>query len=201
MNKKRVLHCFIFVFVFFSLTLPGYAGQNPTETVYFDPFAATPSIDSMNALETIKQKLSENPELQILIEGHADAGEVRPEEKDAVSYLKSLSRMRADFVSNWLKSALGNTALISQVASYGTERQGDKSLLKDQHASNRRVDLTIYTKDAPPEGLSSGDSPKVLVPEMVHEFEGVLENTKVTYDYLIKNTGTATLDILSVKPG
>lgn len=60
-------------------------------------------------------------------------------------------------------------------------------------------------KTPSPENLStavlSGDSPKVVVPEMVYVFPDALENTKVIHDYVIQNKGTAMLDIIKVKPG
>jgi hypothetical protein len=43
--------------------------------------------------------------------------------------------------------------------------------------------------------------PKVLIPETTWDFGYVPTNSVITHNYLVKNLGTDTLKILSVKPG
>lgn len=60
---------------------------------------------------------------------------------------------------------------------------------------------TEDTKAEPSSPIASAKVPNVEVPEMVYKFSGIYEDALVTHDFVIKNTGDAQLDIVSVKPG
>ena len=44
-------------------------------------------------------------------------------------------------------------------------------------------------------------TPSALIAQPVYEFKSVVDGTKVTYDYVIKNNGAATLEIQEVNTG
>ena len=48
---------------------------------------------------------------------------------------------------------------------------------------------------------NEGAAPKIVAVQPEYTFDPVPEGTKVTHDFIIKNEGTATLEITNVKPG
>lgn len=48
---------------------------------------------------------------------------------------------------------------------------------------------------------SSKGSPVISVPESTYDFGEINEGGEVSHDFLIRNTGNATLDINQVRPG
>jgi hypothetical protein len=44
-------------------------------------------------------------------------------------------------------------------------------------------------------------SPKISIPQISWDYGNVPQNTALEHDYLVKNIGTDTLRIISVKPG
>lgn len=201
MNKKNILVLLVLLMPLFHLSQAEEARAAGNETIYFAPHAATPIMESIQFLEKVKQELISDPDMQVMIEGHADAGEVREGEKDPGLYLQNLSRMRSEFVSNWLKSALDRPDMKNRISALAHHRPADRT----RPEANRRVVLTL-TPSAPAVSRLSvenedGQGPRAHVPVPVFTFESVLENATVTHDYIIQNTGTAMLDIIKVNPG
>ncbi|GAB6097732.1 hypothetical protein JCM14469_39860 [Desulfatiferula olefinivorans] len=195
MKRRCLLTLWVLVTSLISLT---QVRAEQRETIYFDPHAATPAMDSVETLETIKRQLTETPDYSVLIEGHADAGEVSPTDTDRDGTLRELSRKRADFVSNWLKSATGRPDMKNRISAMGTYRPADPQ----RPDRNRRVVVTL--SDPVPEtpaAISDASLPRAHVPAPVFTFDSVLEGVTVTHDYVIQNTGTGPLEIVKVNPG
>jgi hypothetical protein len=47
----------------------------------------------------------------------------------------------------------------------------------------------------------AAEAPVAAVPEPVHEFAPVLDGDEVVHDFVIRNTGTATLEIPKINTG
>lgn len=60
---------------------------------------------------------------------------------------------------------------------------------------------SAYGESTEPAAAPGTDKPRAEIAGQSHTFEKVMEGTKVTHDFVIRNTGGSTLDILSVKPG
>ncbi len=205
MNKVRVL---FIVFLFFFNAFPSWAentGARATYLVYFDAFASTPRSESIKILETIKKKVSEDKGLIAVIEGHSDASEVKKGDSNPTG----LSRMRAEFVSNWLSSALGSS-FSREVKSYGSGvpavKTGTFPGLFRNSSDNRRVEVKLYTRDSLPKEDSatipvSGNAPRFFVKDMEFTFKDVYEGESVIHDFIVQNQGKAPLEIIDVKPG
>lgn len=194
---KRI--CFLTLWVLVSSLIsfiPALAERS--ETIYFEPHAATPAMGSTDTLNAIRQHLTDDPDRSVLIEGHADAGEVKTQETDRTGYLLELSRTRAEFVSNWLKSALNRPDMGNRISAMGSHRPADST----RPEANRRAVITLSDPVPTATPISDADGlPKAFVPEPVFTFDSVLENATVTHDYVIRNIGTAPLEILKVNPG
>jgi hypothetical protein len=196
MKRICILTLWVLISSLISFT-PTRAEQGGT--IYFDPHAATPAMGSTDTLETIRQQLADVPDYSVLIEGHADAGEVKETETDRAEYLRELSRKRAEFVSNWLKSTLKRPDMKNRISAMGSSRPADRT----RPEANRRVVVTLTNPvpTAAPASDAGGQLPKAHVPEPVFTFDSVLENATVTHDYVIQNLGTGPLEILKVNPG
>ncbi len=48
---------------------------------------------------------------------------------------------------------------------------------------------------------AAAEMPAVVVPELKHEFEPVVDGTQITHDFVVKNTGEGPLAIAQVKTG
>lgn len=205
MNKVRVL---FIVFLFFFNAFPSWAenaGAKSSYLVYFDTFASTPRSESIKTLETIKKKVSENKGLVAVIEGHSDANEVKKGDSNPAE----LSRMRAEFVANWLASALGGS-FSREVKSYGSSvpavKTGTFQGLFRNSSENKRVEVKLYTRDSLPKEGSvampvNGNSPKFFVKDMEFTFKEVYEGESILHDFIVQNQGKTPLEILDVKPG
>lgn len=198
MNKVKLLFFSLLLFFHAFPLQAENAGARTSYVIYFDAFASTPRFESMKTLESIKNKAADDKNLMAVIEGHADDAETRKGGGTRPGTSGDLSRMRAEFVSNWLGTALGS-AFSREVKSYGSsvaaERKAGFSGLFGNDSNNRRVEVKLYAKD------SAGTASKVFVPEMEHTFNDVYEGESVIHNFVIRNRGTTPLSILDVKPG
>jgi hypothetical protein len=165
----------------------------------------------MKTLETLKSRIAapESKEFVTVIEGHSDEGENKKVSGQAKGSESDLSRLRAEYVRNWLNSALGRP-FANEVKSYGSAVPAPKNgvfpgIFKNA-SKNRRVEVRLYAKDSVPrtEGMNAsaaGDGSKIFVPEMEFTFKAVYENEPVVHDYIVKNIGKTPLEIFDVKPG
>ena len=56
-------------------------------------------------------------------------------------------------------------------------------------------------KEASPQASSAQEAPAMSVSESTHDFGEVTEGAEVTHDFLVKNTGSGSLQIEQVRPG
>ena len=198
MIKKQYVKLLLSVLACLLLALPGYGGQTDEFEVYFEPFAITPNMESMKTLDQIRDHALAHPGQKLLIQGYTDPLEFRKGSPKNAKELDTLARSRADFVFNWLKTALGKDTVDATIRSYG----GNHSFPDHE---GKRVLLTFYDEKAPPQSLkseeSTGQKPHMVIPEATYHFSGIYEGGKVEHDFIVKNTGTDTLNILNVKPG
>ena len=192
MNKINALFPLLLLFFFISPAWADSTGALSTQAIYFDIYASTPKIDSMKTLEGLKKKISNNKDLFVLIEGHSDDREPQKGDRD-------VARMRADYVSNWLASALGHS-FSHEVKSYGSSRPAVRSNPFAGKPDSKRVEVKLYAKKSSPKE-AQGNAPQVYVPEMEFTFNDVIENTIITHGFVIRNVGKSVLDIINVKPG
>lgn len=181
----------------------GEKSRKDRYTIYFDAYATTPNYDSVKALESLKEQIKKKPPVRIAIEGHADREENKKTSDGPLKYKRTLSNMRAEYVSRWLKTGTKTSAKIITSA-FGDSRPVNFSRTPLAGKQNRRVEVRLYSTAAAAAEVTappSGKHPKVTIPEKVHEFDEVLEDTKVIHDFVIKNTGEGTLNILKVNPG
>lgn len=209
MNKVKSLFV-VFLLLFYAF--PSWAentGARASYVVYFDALASTPRSESLKTLETIKKKVSENKGLVAVIEGHSDVNEVKKGDSNPVGTSTELSRMRANFVSNWLSTALGGS-FSREVKSYGSSmpavKTGTFPGLFRSSSDNRRVEIKLYSRDSlPKEGTvamsANGNAPRFFVKEMEFTFKEVYEGESIIHDFIVQNQGKAPLEILDVKPG
>ncbi|MFA6012953.1 MAG: hypothetical protein WC799_23395 [Desulfobacteraceae bacterium] len=205
MNKVKSLFVVILLFFYAFPSWAENTGARATYLIYFDAFASTPRSESIKTLETIKKKVSEDKGLIALIEGHSDASEVKKGDSNPTG----LSRMRSEFVANWLASALGGS-FSREVKSYGSSvpavKTGTFPGLFRNSSDNRRVEVKLYTRDSlPKEGSAampvSGNAPRFFVKDMEFTFKEVYEGESVIHDFIVQNQGKAPLEIIDVKPG
>lgn len=198
MIKKHSFKLIFLILAGLLLAMPGYSGQTDQFEIYFEPFATTSNLDSMKTLEQIKEHVRAHPGQKLLIQGYADPLEVRKGSKNTVEELDKLAKSRADFVYNWLKSALGKDVPDATLRSYGGDHSSPENV-------GKRVLLSFYDKRTTPPALTakapSGKAPNVEIPEPTYHFSGLYEGEMVEHDFIIKNTGNDTLNIISVKPG
>jgi hypothetical protein len=197
-----------FVFLFVFNTFPCWAestGAKASYLVYFDTLASTPRSESIKTLETIKKMVSENKGLIAVIEGHSDANEVKKGDSNPTD----LSKLRAEFVANWLASALGGS-FSREVKSYGSSvpavKTGTFPGLFRNSSENKRVEVKLYTRDSlPKEGSiampANGNAPKFFVKDMEFSFKEVYDGESILHDFIVQNQGKTPLEILDVKPG
>lgn len=205
MNKVRVL---LIAILFIFSAFPSWAentGAKASYLIYFDTLASTPRSESISTLETIKKKVSESKDLIAVIEGHSDVSEVKKGDSNPTD----LSRMRAEFVSNWLSSALGGS-FKREVKSYGSSvpavKTGVFQGLFKNNSDNKRVEVKLYTKDSlPKEGSAAipanGNASKVFVKDMEFTFKEVYDGESILHDFIVQNQGKTPLEIIDVKPG
>ena len=56
---------------------------------------------------------------------------------------------------------------------------------------------SVFSKPAD----KAGNKPELKLIEAKYEFKSITEGVEIIHDFVVKNTGTAPLDILRVKPG
>ena len=103
--------------------------------VYFDFNRVELKPASREVLMQHADYLSENPDVEISLEGHADR-------RGSAGYNLALGERRALAVKNFLR-ANGVQALQMSVISYGEERPAVEGGSEEAHAKNRRVEI-IY---------------------------------------------------------
>jgi hypothetical protein len=47
---------------------------------------------------------------------------------------------------------------------------------------------------------SSESTPEAVFPQTTHTFDTVMEGTRIQYDFIVENHGSATLEIVKVQP-
>ncbi len=209
MNKVKML---FFMLMVLSCALPCLADDAPARAsfvIYFDAQASTPRFDATKTLDAIKNKLAENKELVAVIEGHTDTGEVKKGGFNVGGSAKDLSLQRAEYVSNWIASALGSS--VTREVKYFRDtlpavKKGPFSGLFKNTSDNRRVEVKLYTRGTQPSGNSNpmaagGEGSQVFLPETEFSFKEVYEGQAVVHDFIVRNKGKAPLEILDVKPG
>jgi hypothetical protein len=138
---------------------------------------------SLPSLEPLLKELQSDPNLRIVVEGHAAASGVADTDM-------KLSRNRALAIFNWLvaqgvdASRIGYAGLGSTQPIVTAKTAGDR-------VKNDRIEIT-KTRDLFPEAV---------YPETEYQFEPVADGMEIQHDFVVKNTGTAELDIKEVKPG
>ncbi|MFZ0243701.1 MAG: OmpA family protein [Desulfobacterales bacterium] len=162
------------------------AGQVSEHTILegltFGPGSAILRKASLPSLEPLLKELQADPNLRIVVEGHtAASGGADADTK--------LSRNRALAVFNWLV-AQGIDASRIGYAGLGSVRVA-AAATTDPTTSNDRIEIT-KTRDL---------FPVAVFPATEFEFDAVTDGTEVQHDFLVKNTGTAPLDIKEVKTG
>ena len=70
----------------------------------------------------------------------------------------------------------------------------------------KMIFMTMLILLLPLTGLSEektgpAPAPSAHVPNPTYTFEKIVEGKEVVHDFIVKNKGTATLDIIKVKPG
>lgn len=55
-------------------------------------------------------------------------------------------------------------------------------------------------QNTPSQPAVAEEFPKAVFPETRYEFDGVMEGTKVTHDFIIENHGSVPLEIKNVRP-
>ncbi len=136
---------------------------------------------SLPSLEPLLKELQTDPNLRIVVEGHTAAS--GGADADA-----KLSRNRALAVFNWLV-AQGIDASRIGYAGLGSVRAAAET--SDATTPVDRIEVT-KTRDL---------FPVAVFPATEFEFEAVADGTEVQHDFIVKNTGTAQLDINEVKTG
>ncbi|MDA8404718.1 MAG: OmpA family protein [Desulfobacteraceae bacterium] len=194
---KKISLFFLFYLLF---SLGSCIWADNTTIIYFDAFSSTPKPASMKTLEALKAKIAGNPDVRIVVEGYTDAREIKQGDRTPGSYPLELSRMRASYVSNWLSSPIGRP-LTFDIKTLGNSHPVGDSNTPQGSAVNRRVEVKLYPKSSAVSAQTSGNSPKVFVPEMSCTFSPVFENTVITHNFIVKNKGNAPLSITDVKPG
>lgn len=102
-------------------------------TVYFDFDKTNLSSKSLQTLKSVTDALNENPNLTIVLEGHAD-------ERGTREYNLALGQRRADAVSQYLiLNGIDSNKLI--LKSYGEERPVSFGQDERSYAKNRRVEI------------------------------------------------------------
>jgi hypothetical protein len=190
-----------FILVFFAIVTAtaALAASDSRYIIYFDPLTTTPKYDSSRTMEVLKSSVVKNPDNGILIEGHSDAREVRPGDTNPEKFSNDLAKMRADYVSKWLSSSIGRP-LKCEVRTYGATLPATSSDSPRGRSANRRVEVNLVAGLFTP-SRDSGGTPQVNAPEMEFVFSPVFENTVISHDFKIRNTGKAPLEIRDVKPG
>lgn len=108
------------------------------DNVYFDFDRSNIREDDKPTLEENAQYLKENPNLDILVEGHCD-------ERGSVAYNLALGQRRATAVRNhYIKLGLGGGRIAT--ISYGEERPLDSGHNEDAWAKNRRAETKVKSK-------------------------------------------------------
>lgn len=152
------------------------------EGLTFGPGSAILKKASLPSLEPLLKELQTDPSLRIVVEGHtAASGGAAADAK--------LSRNRALAVFNWLV-AQGIDASRIGYAGLGSVRVA-AAATTDATTPNDRIEIT-KTRDL---------FPVAVFPATEFEFEAVADGTEVQHDFIVKNTGTAQLDIKEVKTG
>lgn len=152
------------------------------EGLTFGPGSAILKKASLPSLEPLLKELQTDPNLRIVVEGHTAAS--GGADADA-----KLSRNRALAVFNWLV-AQGIDASRIGYAGLGSVRSA-AAATTDATTPNDRIEIT-RTRDL---------FPVAVFPTTQFEFEAVADGTEVQHDFIVRNTGTAPLDIKEVKTG
>ncbi|MFZ0613693.1 MAG: OmpA family protein [Desulfobacterales bacterium] len=152
------------------------------EGLTFGPGSAILKKSSLPSLEPLLEDLKADPNLRIVVEGHTAAS--GGADADA-----KLSRNRALAVFNWLV-AQGIDASRIGYAGLGSVRVAAAETT-GATTPNDRIEIT-KTRDL---------FPVAVFPATEFEFEAVADGTEVQHDFIVKNTGTADLDIKEVKTG
>jgi hypothetical protein len=135
------------------------------------------------SLEPLPKALQSDPTLRIFVEGHTAASSVTDADL-------TLSRNRALAVFNWIV-AQGVEASRIGYAGLGSTRP----ILAAQTAGDR-------AKNDPSEITKTRDLfPVAVFPETEYSFEAVADGMEIRHDFIVKNAGTAELDIKEVKTG
>jgi outer membrane protein OmpA-like peptidoglycan-associated protein len=107
--------------------------------VYFDFDKSDITANSKRALDKLVQIFKENPETNILVEGHTD-------DKGADDYNMALSERRAQAVGNYLK-AQGIAASRLTISWYGEAQPKVENTSDVSRAENRRVEFAITANE------------------------------------------------------
>lgn len=105
--------------------------------IYFDYDSSTLSTESMNLLEAHAAYLADNPNRQMLVEGHTD-------ERGSREYNLALGERRAESVKQALLLAGARDSQVSTV-SYGEESPAAGGSTESAWAQNRRAEL-VYER-------------------------------------------------------
>ncbi|MGA8239866.1 MAG: OmpA family protein [Desulfobacterales bacterium] len=138
---------------------------------------------SLPSLEPLLKELQSDPNLRIVVEGHSAASGVADTDM-------KLSRNRALAVFNWLVAQGVDASRISY-AGLGSAQPIVTAKTAGDRVKNDRIEIT-KTRDLFPEAV---------FPETQYQFEPVADGMEIQHDFVVKNTGTAELDIKEVKPG
>lgn len=107
--------------------------------VLFGVDKANITADAEGKLNQLAEILNKYPDTYILVEGHTDAS-------GSTSYNKTLSKNRADAVSNFLESQSVNDSRI-RTKWYGESQPKFPNDNADNMAKNRRVEFAIYANE------------------------------------------------------
>jgi peptidoglycan-associated lipoprotein len=121
-------------------TEPEKPQQLVFEKVQFDFDKYTLTEQARQILAGHARKLSENPAVKLLIEGHCD-------EWGTIEYNLALGEKRADTVKQYLVSYGIDSSRLSTI-SYGKERPLDPAHNEQAWAKNRRADFVITEGDS-----------------------------------------------------
>lgn len=177
------------LFALSSLAPPGVFADDQTghrtilEGLTFDQGSSVLKKAALPSLQPLLQELQSDPSLRISVESHIDAtGEP---DKDL-----NLTRKRSQTIFNWLVAQGVEASRISPVG-FGSTRPLVEKGPKEGTVINTRIEIVKTREGFPMAEFSSTR----------YQFEPVVDGMEVRHEYVVRNTGTAELQIKEVKTG